>query len=386
LETPSLLILVVFGSATSETTLQKVGVAMNGRYGPGRGELFGSLDDEDGFVVDQGFFAVLAKAVVLPNGILHQSVADVFGGLMLVFAEDQFELLACLRITAVIDAVGVENEDVTGVHERNFADVCGSELALAQIQSVILIVVGVVGGQLQAKGEKLCHVAFVDLQQFRGFRGEDEGWRVTEVGKAEVAAGLNFAVEHGRDFPGVFLVVHAERVASRDRLRQAKIEVFEQVRCGLSVLIEIGEHQGVEGVVDGGGNLCCDDAVSLGIDEKDPGGGLEDRQGFGDSYLFGAEGEPVFDLHLGPVAGEGLQPLDVVIDVIANGYAGREGIEEFFGETLGTLDAGVDVVPLLEVDVFEEIAAYGFGGDGAAEHVDSGKVWDGTFDGHEPVA
>ena len=155
---------------------------------------------------------------------------------------------------------------------------------------------------------------------------------------------------------------------------------------GLAVAIELGEHEGVEGVVDGGGDLCGDDAVALRVDDEDAGGGVEFAEVFGDAKLLGAFGEAVLGLHDGAVVGAGAEPEDVVVDGVADGCAGGKGLEKLDGEALGALDAGVDVVALLEVDVLEEVAADGAGGDGAAEHLDAGDVRDRAFDGHQPLA
>ncbi len=243
-----------------------------------------------------------------------------------------------------------------------------------------------IGGELQAEREELRHVVVTYRKQPGMFCGEDQRGRVAEVGEAEVSVGVHFAVEHGGNLSRLFGLAQAEGVACGDGLRQPQVEVFEESGRGLSVAVQLGEHERLEGVVDGGGDLCRDDAVALGVDDEDAGGGVEIAQVFGDAQLLGAAGEAVLGLHDGAVVGAGLQPLDVVVDGVAHGGAGRQRLEVLDGQALGAGDARVDVVALLEVDVLEEIAADGSGRRRSAKHLDTGDVRDRSFDGHQSLA
>ena len=155
---------------------------------------------------------------------------------------------------------------------------------------------------------------------------------------------------------------------------------------GFSVLIEFGEHQGMERVMDRGCDFGRDDAVSLGVDEQNASGGTKVAQGLGNPYLIGAARKSVFGFHLRPEAGSAFQPLDVIVDGIAHERAGRQRFEEFLRQALSTMDAGVDVVTLLEIDVLEKIAADRSHRDRIAEHLDAGKVRDYPFCRHQAIA
>ena len=77
------------------------------RAGCERARGSGALDDDDGLVVDEGFVPFETKLFVLQQGVLHERIADVAGGLLVVFLQDGFERLAAGGIAAVVHAVGV---------------------------------------------------------------------------------------------------------------------------------------------------------------------------------------------------------------------------------------------------------------------------------------
>ena len=106
---------------------------------------------------------------------------------------------------------------------------------------------------------------------------------------------------------------------------------------------------------------------------------------FGNADLFGAFGEAEFGFHFRGVVGAAVEPFDVVVYGVANGDAGRQRFEIFGGEVVGSLNASIDVVTLIEVDVLEEVAADGSGGDGVAEHFDSGEVRNRSIDWHQSL-
>src|SRR5262245_45162692 len=108
---------------------------------------------------------------------------------------------------------------------------------------------------LQAQRQELHHPVFIQLHKLTILSREHERRRVPEVYKAEIAVWMYFAVKHGRDLTRILFLTYLERVAGCDRQRQAKIDVFKQLRRRSSVLIEFREHEGMESVVYGGGDL-----------------------------------------------------------------------------------------------------------------------------------
>ncbi len=209
---------------------------------------------------------------------------------------------------------------------------------------------------------------------------------MSEVCEAEVPFGVDFAIEHGCNLSGLFGLAHAEGVARGDGLGHAEVEILKEPGRGFAVAVQLGEHQGVEGVVHGGRDFCGDDAVALGVDDEDSCGGVELAEIFGDADLLGAPGEAVFGFHDGAEVGAGVEPLDVIVDGVADGRARRQRLEELDGKALGALNACIDVVTLLEIDVLEEVSSDGSGGSGEAKHLDARKVRNRTLDGHEALA
>ena len=50
------------------------------------------------------------------------------------------------------------------------------------------------------------------------------------------------------------------------------------------------------------------------------------------------------------------------------------------------MDASIDVIALLEIDVLEKISADGSRGNGIPIHLDASQMWNSPFDRHEPFA
>ena len=84
-----------------------------------------SLDNKDRLIVNAIFLADLPKMMVLFEGVFHQSVADVFCWLPVVFAHYPFKLLAFVIVAAVVDPVGVEEENVSRAHQRDLCNIRG---------------------------------------------------------------------------------------------------------------------------------------------------------------------------------------------------------------------------------------------------------------------
>src|SRR5262249_17388079 len=80
------------------------------------------------------------------------------------------------------------------------------------------------------------------------------------------------------------------------------------------------------------------------------------------------------------------EPLHMIVDGIAWWRARCERLKIVFGQLESTLNARIDVVTLLKVDVLEEIAANGSRGNGIAVHLNSLDVRNRSFDRHQALA
>src|SRR2546430_10555255 len=76
----------------------------------------------------------------------------------------------------------------------------------------------------------------------------------------------------------------------------------------------------------------------------------------------------------------------MIIHGISNVLAFGKGLQILRGQFESACDASVNIVTLLKIDVFEEIAAHSSSWNGIAVHVDSGQVGDRTFHRHQPLA
>src|SRR4051794_9785515 len=86
-------------------------------------------------------------------------------------------------------------------------------------------------------------------------------------------------------------------------------------------------------------------------------------------------------LQFGVVLRPGLEPLHVIVHGIAVGRSRRVGLEQLLGGVQSPTDARVDIVPILKVDVFEQVAADRIGWNRIAIHLDSSQARDRPFDG-----
>ena len=100
--------------------------------------------------------------------------------------------------------------------------------------------------------------------------------------------------------------------------------------------------------------------MSLCVDDQNSGSRIEFGKVLGDAHLLGALREPVLGFHLRPVAAGPSQPFHMIVDGIARGRPRGERPEIFLCKALSTLNARIDVVALLEIDVLEEVSADGF--------------------------
>src|SRR5260370_20195957 len=71
---------------------------------------------------------------------------------------------------------------------------------------------------------------------------------------------------------------------------------------------------------------------------------------------------------------------------VSKGLAFENRLQVLLGQLECTCDARVDVVTLLKVDVFKEIAAHRAGRNGVAIHIDAGELGDGALNWHQSLA
>src|SRR5258708_18685854 len=88
------------------------------------------LDDEHGLIVNTVRFANLAKTMVFFHRIFQQSVADFLCRLAIALTHHPFKLLTFFFVASVVDAVGIEQEDVSWTQQRELGHIGGVRLAL----------------------------------------------------------------------------------------------------------------------------------------------------------------------------------------------------------------------------------------------------------------
>jgi 3-oxoacyl-[acyl-carrier protein] reductase len=70
------------------------------------------LDDEHGLIVNTVLFANLAETIVFFHHIFHQSIADFLCRLAIALTHHPFKLLTFLFVAAVVDRIGIEQENL----------------------------------------------------------------------------------------------------------------------------------------------------------------------------------------------------------------------------------------------------------------------------------
>ena len=110
------------------------------------------------------------------------------------FAQNIFELLANLSVAAVVNSIGVKNENVSWTHQRELAEIRRVKLCLSEVQGVVFLAIRMICGDLQTKGKKLRHSAFIDIHELAIFRREHQRGRMPEIGKAKITAWAYLAV------------------------------------------------------------------------------------------------------------------------------------------------------------------------------------------------
>src|SRR5437773_5170681 len=115
-------------------------------------------------------------------------------------------------------------------------------------------------GDLQTQRQELDHSPFVQLHKFAVFSREHQRRRVSKIYKSEIAVRMHFAIKHSRNLARIFFT-YTKCVTSCNRMRQAQVQVFKQLRCRPSMLIELGKHESMKRIVNSRGNFCCNKSV-----------------------------------------------------------------------------------------------------------------------------
>ena len=92
------------------------------------------LDDEDGLIVNTVLFANLAETIVFFHRIFQQSVADFLCRLAIALTHHLFKLLTFLFVAAVVDPVGIKEENVPRTQQRELGHIGGVHLLLPEFQ------------------------------------------------------------------------------------------------------------------------------------------------------------------------------------------------------------------------------------------------------------
>jgi hypothetical protein len=82
-----------------------------------------SFDNKNSLIVDTILLANLSKMFVPFPAIFHQRVADVLRGFQKVLLHRTFDCPTCFSVDAVIDPVGVEEENVSWIYEGDLDDI-----------------------------------------------------------------------------------------------------------------------------------------------------------------------------------------------------------------------------------------------------------------------
>src|ERR1700674_3012972 len=92
------------------------------------------LDDEHGLIVNTVLFANLAETIVFFHRIFQQSVADFLCRLAIALTHHPFKLLTFFFVAAVVDPIGIEQENVPWTQQRELRHIGGVRVALPGVQ------------------------------------------------------------------------------------------------------------------------------------------------------------------------------------------------------------------------------------------------------------
>src|SRR6266852_8946272 len=106
-----------------------------------------------------------------------------------------------------------------------------------------------ISGNLKAQWQELHHSIFVQLHKFAVFSREHERRRVPKIDKSEIAVRMHFAIKHSRNLARIFFT-YTKCVTSCNRMSQTQVYVFKQLRRRRFVMIEFGENESMNRIVD----------------------------------------------------------------------------------------------------------------------------------------
>jgi hypothetical protein len=79
--------------------------------------LLRALNDKCRFVIHAIILAKLPQAFILPDCICQNRIANCSGGVILVFANNLFDLKSIRFVASILNSVCTHEEDVSGIHE-----------------------------------------------------------------------------------------------------------------------------------------------------------------------------------------------------------------------------------------------------------------------------
>src|SRR5216684_8543578 len=92
------------------------------------------LDDDHALIVNTIVFANLAETIVFFHGIFQQSVADFLCRLAIALTHHPFKLLTFFFVAAIVDPIGIEQENVPWTQQPELGDIGGIHPPLPEFQ------------------------------------------------------------------------------------------------------------------------------------------------------------------------------------------------------------------------------------------------------------
>src|SRR6185312_2416984 len=129
-----------------------------------------ALDDKYGLVIDVLEFADLSQVVVFFDRVIENHIANRFGRLMLMLVHDSFQIFSTLFITAVIDAIGIEENNVSSTHQYNLRHIGVGHVVFTEPDECVPASVRMISGDLEPERRKLSEAARSDIHEPAVFR------------------------------------------------------------------------------------------------------------------------------------------------------------------------------------------------------------------------
>jgi hypothetical protein len=95
-----------------------------------------SFNDKHGLIVDQAGVAALSEPIILPYRMIQQRSADLLRRLAVVLTHDHFQQLTIVFVAAVVNSIGVKDQNISRTHQRNL-EIGRVELCLPEVQGVV---------------------------------------------------------------------------------------------------------------------------------------------------------------------------------------------------------------------------------------------------------